>query len=304
VENPLLCQWVDFSEPGIARVFSAKVELGQGIVTAIAQIAATELKLPMSKVVVVSGDTRCCPNESYTAGSMSIEIGGTSVRMACAQARYAIVERAGSLLDAEESRVAADGGLILLDGAPSGLDYWQVAREVDWKRPVTGTAPFAAPGSSTSLGKNVSRLDLPAKVAGPAFIHDLELPGMLHGRVLRPPSYGARLGTLDTSAVERLPGVVKIWRSGDFVGVCCEREYQAVKALEVLSAGARWIESEVSAGTGSWRELLPTLRSINSETEAWRAPGWGGERATVVGYLFAAADRARIDGAFVRGCRS
>lgn len=268
VENPLLCQWVDFSEPGIARVFSAKVELGQGIVTAIAQIAAVELKLPMSKVAVVSGDTRCCPNESYTAGSMSIEVGGTSVRMACADARHAIVERAARMLEADESCVAADGGLILLDGAPSGLDYWQVAREVDWKRPITGTAPFNPLENSTYLGKNVARLDLPAKVAGPAFIHDLELPGMLHGRVLRPPSYGARLGSLDQWAAERLPGVVKIWRSGDFVGVCCKREYQAVKALEALRAGARWIESEVSAGTRSWCDLLPTLRSIDSETEA------------------------------------
>jgi len=273
MENPLLCQWVDFSEPGIARVFSAKVELGQGIVTAIAQIAAEELKLPMSKVVVVSGDTRCCPNESYTAGSMSIEIGGTSVRMACAEARHAIVERAARMLDAEESHVAADGGgLILLDGAPSGLDYWQVAREIDWKRPITGTAPFNSPESWSYLGKNVARLDLPAKVAGPAFIHDLELPGMVHGRVMRPPSYGARLGSLDQSAVERIPGVIKIWRSGDFVGVCCEREYQAVKALEALGAGARWIESEVSADTRSWRELLPTLRSIDSETEAGERP--------------------------------
>jgi nicotinate dehydrogenase subunit B len=271
-ENPLLSQWVDLSEPGVARVFSAKVEIGQGIVTAIAQIAATELRLPMSKVVVVSGDTRCCPDESYTAGSMSIEVGGTSVRMACAEARRAIVEHAAQMLGAEDSRVAADGGLILLDGAPSGLDYWQVARDVDWKRPVTGTAPFAVPAGSTSLGKSVARLDLPAKVTGAAFIHDLEIPGMIHGRVMRPPSYGARLQSLDTSAVEQMPGVVKIWTSGDFVGVCCEREYQAVKALEAIRAGARWIESEVSAGTRSWRELLPTLRSIDSESEVGERP--------------------------------
>ncbi|HTW88494.1 MAG TPA: molybdopterin cofactor-binding domain-containing protein [Candidatus Binataceae bacterium] len=271
-ENPRLCQWIDFSDPGVARVFSAKVEIGQGIVTAITQIAAAELKLPMSQVRVVSGDTRCCPDESYTAGSMSIEVGGTSVAMACAKARHAIVERAARMLDAEESRVAADGGLILLDGTPSGLDYWQVAREVDWKRPITSTAPFIWSASETPIGQNVARLDLPAKVAGPAFIHDLELPGMLHGRVLRPPSYGARLGSLDPSATEALFGVVKIWRSGDFVGVCCEREYQAVKALEALRAGARWIESEVSADTRSWRELLPTLRSIDSTTEAGQRP--------------------------------
>ena len=271
-ENPLLSQWIDFSEAGVARVFSAKVELGQGIVTAIAQIAAAELRLPMSKVALVSGDTRSCPNESYTAGSMSIEVGGTSIRMACAEALHAIVERGARMLGAEESRVTADGGFILLDGARSGLDYWQVAREVDWKRPISGTASFAAAGSASSIGTSVARLDLPAKVAGRAFIHDLELPNMLHGRVLRPPSQGARLQSLDESAAERMPGVVKIWRSGDFVGICCEREYQAVKALESIRAGARWIESEVSAGAQSWREWLPTLRSIDSDTEAGERP--------------------------------
>jgi nicotinate dehydrogenase subunit B len=284
-ENPLLSQWVDFGQPGIARVFSAKVELGQGIVTAMAQIAAEELRLPMSKVTLVSGDTRCCPNEFYTAGSMSIEIGGTSVRMACAEARRAMVERAARMLDADPARVSADGGLILLDGAPSGLDYWRVAREVDWKIPITGTAPFSAPESAAVIGNSVARLDLPQKVVGGAFIHDLEPPGMLHARVLRPPSYGARLESLDQSAAERLAGVVKIWRSGDFVGVCCEREYQAVKALEALVAGARWIESEVAADTRSWRELLPTLRSIDSESEVGaRPPSPAGARRVTATY--------------------
>jgi nicotinate dehydrogenase subunit B len=271
-ENPRLRNWVDFSEPGIVRVFSAKVEIGQGIVTAIAQIAATELRLPMSKVAVVSGDTRSCPNESYTAGSMSIEVGGTSMRMACAEARRAIIQRAAIMLEAGESRIAAEGGLILLDGTPSKLDYWNVAREIDWQVPITGLAPFAALVDSTSIGKSIARLDLPAKVTGASFIHDLEIPGMLHGRVLRPPSYGARLESLDTSPVEQMPGVVKVWRSGDFVGVCCDHEYQAVKALEAIGAGARWFESEVSAGSRSWRELLPTLRSIDSETETGERP--------------------------------
>jgi len=93
-ENPRLSNWLDFSEPGVVRAFTAKVELGQGIVTAMTQIAAEELALPLSRIRVVSGDTRCCPNESYTAGSMSIEIGGTSLRMACAEARAAIVSEA------------------------------------------------------------------------------------------------------------------------------------------------------------------------------------------------------------------
>jgi nicotinate dehydrogenase subunit B len=269
-ENPSLDQWVDFSQHGVARVFSAKVELGQGIVTAIAQIAAEELRLPMSQVVLVSGDTRSCPNESYTVGSMSIEIGGTSVRMACAEARQALVEQAALLLKVDASQITADGGQILLDGKPSGLDYWQVAARVDWKRPVTGTIAFTP--SRTHIGRSVARVDLLSKVTGGGFIHDLEMPGMLHGRVLRPPSYGARLESLDRSRAEALPGVVSIWCSGDFVGVCCEREYQAVKALEALRVGARWLESETAQESRSWKELLPSLRSIDSEAEVGARP--------------------------------
>ena len=272
-ENPLLNQWVDLTEPGVARVFSAKVELGQGIVTAIAQIAAEELRLPMSRIVVVSGDTRRCPDESYTAGSMSIEVGGTSVRIACCEARQAIVEHAARMLQADAARVTAEGGVILLDGVPSRLDYWQVAPHVDWKRPITGASAPSGPGAGTHIGKSVPRLDLPQKVVGGAFIHDLELPGMLHGRVLRPPSYGARLTSLDLSAAEHLPGIVKILRSGDFIGVCCEREYQAVKALETLRGSAHWTESEeVFPAVQNWAECLPSLRSIDSETEVGQRP--------------------------------
>ena len=108
-------------------MFTAKVELGQGIVTAIAQIAAEELRLPLSQIVVVSGDTRRSPNESYTAGSMSIEIGGTSLRIACAEARDAIIAEAAAMLDATIARLEVEDGAILVDGKKSGLDYWQVA---------------------------------------------------------------------------------------------------------------------------------------------------------------------------------
>lgn len=272
-ENPLLRQWVDFSRPGVARVFSAKVEIGQGILTALWQIAAEELRLELSRVEIVSGDTRCCPNESYTAGSMSIEVGGSAVRMACAQALAAIVERAAAMLAVDPARVGAEDGAVMLDGAPAGLDYWQVAAEVDWDRPVTGRfGASAGAGRARYIGKSIARLDLPQKVAGGAFIHDLELPGMLHGRVLRPPAQGARLASFDRAAVERLPGMIKIWQSGDFLALCCEREYQAVKALEALRAAARWIESESPGDRRSWKEMLPTLRSIDSETEAGRPP--------------------------------
>src|SRR5215472_4039 len=243
-ENPRLGSWLDFSEPGVVRAFTAKVELGQGIVTAMTQIAAEELALQLSQVRVVSGDTRCCPNESYTAGSMSIEIGGTSLTLACAQARAAIIREAASRLGVDAARLTVRDGSILIEGADSGLDYWKVAPALDMSLPVDGTAPLSDPRHATILGKSVARLDLPARVRGGGFIHDLELPGMLHARVMRPSSNGAHLEALDESAVSRLPGVVRIFRSGDFAAVCCEREYQAIKVLEAMRWGAKWIEEE------------------------------------------------------------
>jgi CO/xanthine dehydrogenase Mo-binding subunit len=275
-ENPHLENWVDFSQHGIARVFTAKVELGQGIVTAMAQLAAEELRLRLSQVVVVSGDTRHSPNESYTAGSMSIEIGGTSMRIACAEARAAIIAEAAAMLNADIARISVEEGAILLDGMKSRLDYWQVAPRVDWKRTIAGTGALTKP--QRTIGKSIARFDLPPKIAGGAFIHDLELPNMIHARVLRPPSNGAHLESLDTSAAERLPGVVKIWRSGDFAGVCCEREYQAVKALEALRAGAKWIEDDapIDQNWQNWKESLPRFRSVDSATEH-------GERPAAVG---------------------
>ncbi|MHB8381606.1 MAG: xanthine dehydrogenase family protein molybdopterin-binding subunit [Candidatus Binataceae bacterium] len=266
-QNPRLRDWIDLSETGIVRAFTAKVELGQGIVTAMAQIAAEELRLPLSRIVVVPGDTRFSPNESYTAGSMSIEVGGTSLRIACAEAREAIIAKAAAMLKVDAARLKVDDGAILLDGAGSGLDYWKLAPGIDWERRFTGSAALADPRGATQIGRSAARLDLPLKVTGGGFIQDLELPGMLHARMLRPPSNGAHLETLDESAAARMPGVVKIWRSGDFVGVCCVREYQAIKALETLRAGAKWIEDEHIPISQNWAQSLPALRSIDSESE-------------------------------------
>jgi len=266
-QNPRLGQWVSFAEAGIARVFTAKVELGQGILTAMAQIAAEELRLTPAQIQVVSGDTRFSPDESYTAGSMSIEIGGTSLRLACAQARQAIVAHAAAQLGVDPTQLDVQHGAIRLAGKESGLDYWKVAPEIDWNQTVTGEVGLSEPGPAGWIGKSVARVDLRPKVTGAGFIQDLELPGMLHGRVLRPPTPDAHLISLDSSHAEALPGVVKIWVSGDFVGVVCEREYQAIKALEALSVGAKWAGGEGFMLDQDWKRQLPRLRSIESYTE-------------------------------------
>jgi nicotinate dehydrogenase subunit B len=271
-QNPRLGQWVDFTEPGLARVFTAKVELGQGILTALAQIAAEELRLPIERIAVISGDTRYSPDESYTAGSMSIEIGGSSLRIACAEAREAMLQQAARVLGTTAARLSIAAGSVLLDGQSSELDYWKLAPQINWDAPVAGTAVLTDPSTASYLGRSVPRLDLPPKVAGGAFVHDLDFHGILHARVLRPSALDAHLTHLDTAAAERVPGVIKIWRSGDFVGVCCEREYQAVKALELLRANAKWSHDTQFASTGSWNDWLLAQNAIDSQTEAGEPP--------------------------------
>jgi len=271
-QNPRLGQWVDFSEPGIARVFTAKVELGQGILTALAQIAAEELRLPLERIKVISGDTRRSPDESYTAGSMSIEIGGSSLRIACAEARAATIERAARVLGADVSRLRIATDSILLDGRPTELDYWKLAPRVDWDVAVAGTAALTDVQAASYLGHDVPRLDLPSKIAGAAFVQDLDFPGMLHARILRPSTLDSHLDHLDTSAAERIPGVIKIWRSGDFVGVCCQREYEAIKAVEALRATARWTKGVELPAYGNWTEWLIAQHAIDSQSEIGEPP--------------------------------
>lgn len=271
-QNPRLGQWIDLSEPGVVRVFTAKVELGQGIITALAQIAAEELRLSIARVQVVSGDTRYSPDESYTAGSMSIEIGGTSLGMACAEAREALLKQAARALAVHSDRLSVADGAVLLDGNATALDYWQLAQKVNWNVPVAGTAALTGPDTGTYVGRNIARRDLPPKVTGSAFIHDLDFPGMLHARVLRPSSLNSHLAQVDIAAAESLPGVVKVWRSGDFVGVCCEREYQAVKALEILRESAKWTSDERLPTTRNWTEWLFAHDAIDSQSEIGEPP--------------------------------
>ena len=167
--NRRLSQWLDFSTPGKVRVFTGKVELGQGILTALALIAADELALPLSQIEVVSASTAHGPDEGMTSGSLSVQDSGSAVRQACAEIRR-------------------------LTGLHGG-DYWSALQGVSLDREPTDLAPTLPPAQRQLSGQvKVARVDLPAKVLGQArFIHDLRPKGVLHARVLRLPSPEAQL---------------------------------------------------------------------------------------------------------------
>ena len=240
--NRMLDAWIRINADGTATVFTGKVELGQGILTALAQIAAEELDLPLARLTMISGDTGLTPNEGVTAGSQSIENSGTALRLACAEARAVLIE-----LAAKHNGWSAET-LTVIDGvitAPNGnkVSYGEIAAasEAELHREATGKVKPKPAGAHRIVGKSVPRQDIPAKVTGGvAYVQDMRLPAMLHGRVVRPERYDAKLESIDEAKITAMPGVVAVVRDGSFLGVVAEREEQAVKARTMLAASARW----------------------------------------------------------------
>jgi CO/xanthine dehydrogenase Mo-binding subunit len=262
--TPLLNRWVRFNPDRTVTVFSGKVELGQGIETAIAQIAAEELDIALERLSLVAGDTTQSPDEWYTAGSQSIEVGGMAMRLACAEVRSLFLEAAAHELEVNVAELSIHDGAIEVAGTDLRTSYWDLAPRVDLARHVTGTAAPKSPAQHGIVGTSPGRRDLRAKITGAAYVHDLELPGMVFGRVLRPPSYSARLAAFDAEAIRALPDVVAVMVSGNFIGLCAEREEQAVSALAAARRAASWKEESLLPSTTEVREFLPALPSVRS----------------------------------------
>ncbi len=242
--NPVLSSWVRFSSEGQVMISPGKVEIGQGIVTALAQIAADELDVDIGRVQMVRASTATSPNEGVTSGSLSVQQSGRAIRHACAEIRQIFLDAASDRLGAGIDAPDVKDGTISGPGNVS-TSYWELAAEVSLDRDAT---PGATPKSSTQrtlAGKSVQRVDIPDKVfAHPRFIHDFALPGMLHGRVLRSELSAARLVTLSEDHAHAVAGLVAIVRDGNFAGVVSETEDGAEAAVRALRRGATWSSGE------------------------------------------------------------
>jgi nicotinate dehydrogenase subunit B len=263
--NRRLDGWLAVGADGTVTVFTGKVELGQGITTAIAQIAADELDVDLKRITVISGDTSRTPNEGVTSGSLSIEQGGTAVRFAAAEARELLLAAAAAKLSANASDLAVQDGVVT---APDGkrTSYWDVTSADLLKREATAKAKPKAPAARKVIGTSTQRRDIPAKVTGgAAYVQDMRLPGMLYGRVVRPPSYRARLVALDDGAVRAMPGVAVVVRDGNFLGVAAEREEQAIAAASALRAAAKWQEmADLPPSGAALYEHMKKARLVDS----------------------------------------
>jgi CO/xanthine dehydrogenase Mo-binding subunit len=245
-ETPDLDLWVRVNRHGTITLFSGKAELGQDIRTSVAVIGAEELDVSLERIRVVMADTAQSPNEGYTAGSMSLETTGTAIRQASAEARHIMLSAAGEKMGAPVDRLIVNDGTISDTESGRSVTYWDLFGGKRFDRKITGEGRPKRPETYNKVGRYSKRDDITAKVTGGAvFVHDMDLPGMVHGRVLRPPIYGARLISADLESVKEMPGIVQVVRDGSFLGVIADREEQAAQAISLLENTARWESGKI-----------------------------------------------------------
>ncbi|WP_194467817.1 molybdopterin cofactor-binding domain-containing protein [Bradyrhizobium sp. CCBAU 53340] len=241
VDNPWLDQWITIKPGGRVRFATGKVELGQGVLTALAQLVSEEMDVSPDRLDVVSGDTDGCPDEHYTAGSISIEKSGAAVRLVAAEVREIFCSRAAQQLNCQNDAISIMDGAFLRDGQETGESYWSLSGVVNLHRPATGSAMVKSPASFKVIGTSLKRIDLPAKVFGAGFIHDIWFKGILHARVLHQPWPGARIDRLErTKLAKRYVDAVEIVRTGDFAALVGEREEDVVSAWHARERFISW----------------------------------------------------------------
>ena len=239
-DNPRLDRWLAFAG-GRVQVNVGKVEIGQGIATALSQIAAEELDVALSRLDWRAGDTQHAPDEGSTSSSLSIEVGGASLRLVCAETRALFLAEAARLLNTAPEELEVEDGAIIHAGTPTGHDYWSLAPRVSLARDATGTVAPKPREKHRIVGTCTPRRDLPEKLAGNGFVHDMVLPGMLHARVLRQPRPGATLAQVNEAALARHGA--RLVRSGDFAAVLAPTEAALREA--VIAASPRWDNCDV-----------------------------------------------------------
>ena len=241
-----LDSWIAIAADGRVTAYSGKEELGQGISTAQAQLVAEELSVPFNRVNLIYCDTALTPDQAYTAGSQShpANFNRNNLAQASATAREALFRLASERLGVPVDQLTASDGVIRLKSDPSkALGYGQLVAGRRFNLQVDPNAKRKPASEWTVLGKPVPRPDIPALVTGEfEFVHNVRVPGMLHGRVVRPPAVGATVMSVDEGSVKNLAGVVKVVVKKNFVGVVAEKPWQAIQAASQVkvtwSAGA------------------------------------------------------------------
>ena len=242
LNNRRMEKWLRFQPDRTVKLAVGKVEIGQGVLIALSQIAAEELDVDIDRIDILSGDTDDAPDEGSTSSSQSIEVSGRSVRLVSAELRTRVLGRLAQRLNCAPEELSVEDGIFLQDGNPTGHDYWSFSGPEDFAAEIEGAARPKPPSAYKVVGQPVPRRDLLAKVTGAAFIHDMVRPDMLHARVLRQPSREARLEAFDETAVRKAAGgAIRIVRVGDFVAFVGDDETVVQRAAVAAPTHARWV---------------------------------------------------------------
>ena len=234
VDPAALDSWLRIAADGSVTASVGKIEAGMGIGTAFAQVVAEELDVPLERVTIVMGDTATTVDQRGTGSSNGIQDGGSALRRAGAEGRAALLALASARLQVSADALRTRDGAVFVAADPSRrVTYGELVGERRFDVKLAERPKTKDPREYTLVGQPVQRFDIPPKVTGAyEYVSDLRVPGMLHGRVIRPREAGARLLGFDASP--GLPGLVKVVRQGDFLGVVCEREEQAIEAAAKL----------------------------------------------------------------------
>ncbi|HEX5211523.1 MAG TPA: molybdopterin cofactor-binding domain-containing protein [Pseudolabrys sp.] len=277
-DNLRLDRWVSFHVPQRVIVGTGRVELGQGVLTAMAQVAADELDVDISSIAIRSGDTQHAPNEGYTAGSQSIQSGAMALRQACADVRALFLVQAAAVTRCAASELTIRDGEFFRNGASTGQDYWTLAAAVDLAVDATGAASPKPVAALRLVGANVERLDLRDKIFGrPIFIHDMTLDGMRHARVVRQPHRGATIASIDEVAIRRATkGPIEFVRRGNFLAILGDDDFAVDAAATAAATHVTWNNVETPTPLqqeANWLLQRPTVNRVIGPPEPADAQG-------------------------------
>jgi CO/xanthine dehydrogenase Mo-binding subunit len=277
MDPTVLDSWMAIAKDGSVTVFTGKVELGTGVVTALAQVVAEELDVRFDKVYMDSGDTDKAVDQGVTAAARTIERGGVQLRQASAAARQELLKLASARLDSPVDKLTVTDGVVSVVGNPSkkiaygdllGGKRFNVkimASGSGWDMKVAPLVPAKDPKDYKIVGKSIARVDLPEKFTGEfVYSQDVSVPGMLHGRALRPATSLSMPTNVDESSIRNIPGVVKVVREGSFVGVVAETEWAAIQAARALKV--TWSEPTLKMPSGP-DEVFDYLKNTKSFKE-------------------------------------
>src|SRR5712692_1288988 len=274
-EATSLDSWLAVAQDGSVTVFTSKVELGTGIETALAQIVADELDVPFQKIKMDWGDTAKTVDQGMTVASRTLERAGPQLRQAAAAARQQLLKLAAARLQVPAGQLTVHDGVVSVNGnAAKKVSYGELiggkrfnlkitATGEGWDLKVAPEVQAKDPKDYKIVGTSVPRIDLPPKFTGEyTYIHDVRVPGMLHGRVVRPPVVNSKPTSIDESSIRQIAGVVKVVQQENFVGVVAETEWAAIQAARALKVNWSTPAEKLPANKDELEAYLRNTKSV------------------------------------------